>query len=110
MAIGIGDLGLAYQAFKISISVDSNHAESFANLGVLELRKGHVDAARSNFQAVQQLAPHMFEPFYNGALLAYNLGELQEAYELNQKALAAFPEHADSKELHRLLQQHFALL
>ena len=52
----------------------------------------------------------MFEPFYNGALLAYNLGELQEAYELNQKALAAFPEHADSKELHRLLQQHFALL
>ena len=27
VAIGIGDLGLAYQAFKISISVDSNHAE-----------------------------------------------------------------------------------
>ena len=38
VAIGIGDLGLAYQAFKISISVDANHAESYSNLGVLELR------------------------------------------------------------------------
>ena len=37
VAIGIGDLGLAYQAFKIAISVDSSHAESYANLGVLEL-------------------------------------------------------------------------
>ena len=59
VAIGIGDLGLAYQAFKISISVDSSHAESYANLGVLELRKGNVDAARSNYadelQQMEQL-------------------------------------------------------
>jgi tetratricopeptide repeat protein 8 len=34
IAIGIGDLNLAYQAFKIAISVDANHAESFNNLGV----------------------------------------------------------------------------
>ena len=39
VAIGIGDLGLAYQAFKIAISEDSNHAEAYTNLGVLELRK-----------------------------------------------------------------------
>jgi tetratricopeptide repeat protein 8 len=39
LAIGIGDLGLAYQAFKIAVSLDINHAESFNNLGVLELRK-----------------------------------------------------------------------
>jgi tetratricopeptide repeat protein 8 len=32
-------LGLAYQAFKIAISVDPNHAESYNNIGVLELRK-----------------------------------------------------------------------
>ena len=43
IGIGIGDLGLAYQAFKISISNNANHAESFNNLGVLELRKGNVD-------------------------------------------------------------------
>ena len=32
VAIGLGDLGLAYQAFKISISVDSSHAESYLSL------------------------------------------------------------------------------
>ena len=34
VAVGIGDLGLAYQAFKISVSLDSKQAESFNNLGV----------------------------------------------------------------------------
>lgn len=43
IGIGIGDLGLAYQSFKISVSHNANHAESFNNLGVLELRKGNVD-------------------------------------------------------------------
>ena len=59
VAIGIGDLGLAYQGFKIAISVDSNHAEAYANLGVLELRKGNIDAARSNFSTAQELARHV---------------------------------------------------
>jgi len=64
VAIGIGDLGLAYQAFKIAISEDSNHAEAYTNLGVLELRKGNIDAARSNFSTAHTLAPHMFEPCF----------------------------------------------
>ena len=110
VAIGIGDLGLAYQAFKISISVDSNHAESYANLGVLELRKGNIDAARSNFRTVQSIAPHMFEPFFNGALLAYKLGDFQEAYDLASKALEIFPEHHDSMELLKQLRNHFTML
>ena len=45
VAIGIGDLGLAYQAFKIAVSVNANHAESFNNLGVLELRKVRIAGA-----------------------------------------------------------------
>ena len=110
MAIGIGDLGLAYQGFKIAISVDSNHAEAYANLGVLELRKGNIDAARSNFSTAQELAPHMFEPFFNGALLAFKLGDFQEAYTLANKALEAFPDHHDSQELLKLLKQHFTML
>mmetsp|Transcript_14346 Transcript_14346/g.34067 ORF Transcript_14346/g.34067 Transcript_14346/m.34067 type:complete len:509 (-) Transcript_14346:210-1736(-) len=110
VAIGIGDLGLAYQAFKIAISVDSNHVESYANLGVLELRKGNIDAARSNFQTVQEMAPYMFEPFFNGALLAFKLGDFQESYELVMKAILAFPEHTDSHELLRQLRQQFSSL
>ena len=66
---------------------------------MLELRRGNVEAARANFQAAQTHAPQMYEPFYNGALLAYNLGEFQEAFELAQKARDAFPDHTDTLEL-----------
>lgn len=110
MAIGIGDLGLAYQSFKISVSVDGNHAESFNNLGVLELRKGNIDQARSHFHAATRLASHMFEAFFNGALLAFKLGDFQESFELTKQGLEAFPEHSDSQELLKQLKQHFSML
>mmetsp|Transcript_21676 Transcript_21676/g.35870 ORF Transcript_21676/g.35870 Transcript_21676/m.35870 type:complete len:504 (-) Transcript_21676:149-1660(-) len=110
VAIGIGDLGLAYQAFKIAVSIDSNHAPSFNNLGVLELRKGNVEQARSNFQNAARLAPIMFEPFFNGALLAFKLGDFQESYELANKSLNAFPDHSDSHELIKQLRHHFTML
>lgn len=71
VAIGIGDLGLAYQAFKIAVSVDSNHAESYNNLGVLELRKGNLDQARANFQLAESLAGFMFEPSYNRGMCVF---------------------------------------
>jgi tetratricopeptide repeat protein 8 len=90
--------------------VDSNHAESFNNLGILELRKGNVDQARSNFQTALKLAPHMFEPFFNGALVAFKLGDCQESFDMAMKALEAFPDHTDSKELIRQLKKHFTML
>jgi tetratricopeptide repeat protein 8 len=49
VAIGIGDLGLAYQAFKIAVSHNPNHAEAFNNLGVLELRRGNIEQAKNNY-------------------------------------------------------------
>merc|ERR1712070_38798 len=107
-AIGVGDLGLAYQAFKISISCDNTHAESYSNLGVLELRKNNIEQARSNFLQAIQLNPHVFEPVFNAALLAYKLGEFQESYQLVQKSLEIFPAHAESAELLRLLKEHFS--
>lgn len=107
-AIGVGDLGLAYQAFKISISCDNSHSESYSNLGVLELRKNNLDQARSNFLQAIQLNPFIFEPVFNAALLAYKLGEFQESYQLVEKALGIFPEHSESKELMRLLREHFS--
>lgn len=102
--------GTGVQSFKISVSVDGNHSESFNNLGVLELRKGNVDQARSNLHTASRLSPHMFEPFFNGSLLAFKLGEFQESYEMVNSALEAFPEHSDSVELVRQLKQHFTML
>eukprot|EP00479_Gromia_sphaerica_P012225 TRINITY_DN6352_c0_g1_i1.p2 TRINITY_DN6352_c0_g1~~TRINITY_DN6352_c0_g1_i1.p2 ORF type:complete len:92 (-),score=13.72 TRINITY_DN6352_c0_g1_i1:307-582(-) len=40
IAIEIDDINLAQQCFKISITVDPDHAEAYNNLGVLEIRKG----------------------------------------------------------------------
>jgi tetratricopeptide repeat protein 8 len=94
VAVAIGDVGLAYQAFKIAISVDNNHAESYCNLGVsirlqtaeactmarrsytrcgrrdvaqvLEQRKQHLEAARAHFATAHTLGPHLFEPVFDG--------------------------------------------
>ena len=74
LAIGIGDLGLAYQAFKIAVSVDVHHAESFNNLGVLELRKHNPEAARSNFEGAHKLSEFHFEPLFNAVRAARGLG------------------------------------
>ncbi len=62
VAIAIGDIGLAYQTFKIAVSVNPSHAESYNNLGVLELKRGSFEQARSNFQVAERLAPHLHEP------------------------------------------------
>ncbi|KAF0699153.1 Aste57867_10274 [Aphanomyces stellatus] len=110
VAVGIGDLGLAYQAFKIAVSVDSNHAESYNNLGVLELRKGNVEQARAHFQFADSLATFMFEPSYNRALLAYKVGDFQDAYTKVTKALQVYPEHSDSLELKRQLEAFLTMI
>lgn len=50
VAIGIGDLTLAYQCLKIAISINPEHVEAYNNLGVLEYRKGNDDLARNLFK------------------------------------------------------------
>eukprot|EP00798_Chlamydomonas_sp_ICE-L_P015671 gene15671-21775_t len=99
VAIGIGDLSLAYQALKIAVSINPAHSEAYNNLGVLETRKGNDAQARSYFRMGQQETAHTFEVFYNGALTSFKLGDFQESYDLVQKALEAYPEHTESLEL-----------
>jgi tetratricopeptide repeat protein 8 len=104
IAIGIGDPSLAYQAFKIAVSVDSNHAESYCNLGVLDLRKQDLDSAQSMFQTSNNLAPFLYEPSYNAALLAYKRGNLESAYDNVKQALSVYPGHRESGELKSEIQ------
>lgn len=75
VAIGIGDLGLAYQAFKIAVSHNPNHAEAFNNLGVLELRRGNIEQAKNNYLQSSKIATFLFEPCYNASLLMLKKGE-----------------------------------
>lgn len=49
----------------------------------------------------------MYEPTYNSGLLAFKLGEFQEAHTQVTASLAAYPDHTDSQELLKQLKQHF---
>ena len=110
VAVSIGDIGLAYQAFKISVSMDSNHAESYNNLGVLELKKGSFEQARSNFQLAERLGPHLFEPTYNSALICHDVGDLEESRNLVAKVLDMHPEHQHARDLLSQLDRAFTFL
>lgn len=108
VAIGIGDLGLAYQALKVAVAADPAHAEAHNNLAVLELKKGNIELSRAGFREAARLGPHAFEPPFNSALLAHKLGETQEAFDQVNKSLICWPEHTESKELIEILRSRFS--
>ncbi|KAM6274549.1 tetratricopeptide repeat protein 8 isoform 2-T2 [Porphyrio hochstetteri] len=110
VAVGIGDLNLAYQCFKLTLVNNNDYAEAYNNLAVLEMRKGHVEQARALLQTASSLAPHMYEPHFNFAVLSEKVGDLQRSYTAAQKSEAAFPGHVDTQELIKQLKQHFAML
>uniref|UniRef100_A0A3Q0RJB7 Tetratricopeptide repeat domain 8 n=1 Tax=Amphilophus citrinellus TaxID=61819 RepID=A0A3Q0RJB7_AMPCI len=110
VAVGIGDLTLAYQCFKLTLAFNNDHAEAYNNLAVLELRKGHVEQSKAFLQTAASLAPHMYEPHFNLSILSEKIGDLQSSYSAAQKSEDAFPEHVDTQQLLRQLRQHFAVL
>jgi tetratricopeptide repeat protein 8 len=99
IAIGIGDLPLAYQSLKIAITYNGDHYESFNNLGVLEIKKSNLEQAKSNFVLACKNTDFSFEPYYNFAALRYKQGDLDEALKFSIKALEIYPDHFESKEL-----------
>jgi len=105
VAIAAGDFQLAQQALTVATAADPNHAEARTNLGVLEARKGNVGAARTHYAAAQKVGAWMYEPWYNGALLAWRCGDVAGAFSQASKSLQLFPAHADSKELVKLTKQ-----
>ncbi|XP_069049261.1 tetratricopeptide repeat protein 8 isoform X1 [Lepisosteus oculatus] len=110
VAVGIGDLNLAYQCFKLALANNNDHAEAYNNLAVLELRKGRVEQAKAFLQTASSLAPHMYEPHFNFAALSDKVGDLQSSYTAAQKSEVAFPDHVDTQQILKHLRQHFAML
>uniref|UniRef100_A0A3P8UEM5 Tetratricopeptide repeat domain 8 n=1 Tax=Cynoglossus semilaevis TaxID=244447 RepID=A0A3P8UEM5_CYNSE len=110
VAVGIGDLTMAYQCFKLALAFNNDHAEAYNNLAVLELRKGRIDQSKAFLQTAASLAPHMYEPHFNLSILSEKIGDLQSSYTAAQKSENAFPEHVDTQQLLKQLQQHFAEL
>uniref|UniRef100_A0A3Q2QWB3 Tetratricopeptide repeat domain 8 n=1 Tax=Fundulus heteroclitus TaxID=8078 RepID=A0A3Q2QWB3_FUNHE len=110
VAVGIGDLTLAYQCFKLTLAFNNDHAEAYNNLAVLELRKGRIEQSKAFLQTAASLAPNMYEPNYNLSILCEKIGDLQSSYTAAQKSEDAFPEHADTQKLLKQLRHHFAVL
>nr|DBA14647.1 TPA: hypothetical protein GDO54_005582 [Pyxicephalus adspersus] len=109
VAVGIGDLNLAYQCFKLSLANNNDHAEAYNNLAVLEMHKNRFEQARALLQTSAALAPHMYEPHFNFASVSDNVGDLQSSYVAAKKSEAAFPDHVETQQLIKKLQQHFAM-
>ncbi|KAM9646008.1 tetratricopeptide repeat protein 8 [Trichechus inunguis] len=110
VAVGIGDMNLAHQCFRLALVNNNNHAEAYNNLAVLEMRKGHLEQARALLQTASSLAPHLYEPHFNFATVSDKIGDLQRSYVAAKKSEAAFPDHVDTQHLIKQLKQHFAML
>lgn len=65
IGISLGDLGLAYQAFKVAVSVSATHGEALNNIAVLEMRRQKFDVAKSCLSASCDVSTHLFEPLFN---------------------------------------------
>uniref|UniRef100_A0AAY4AQS2 Tetratricopeptide repeat protein 8 n=1 Tax=Denticeps clupeoides TaxID=299321 RepID=A0AAY4AQS2_9TELE len=102
VAVGIGNLPLAYQCFKLALAFNNDHAEAYNNLAVLELRKGRIEQSKAFLQTAASLAPQMYEPPL--------VGDLQSSYAAARKSEEAFPEHVDTQQILKTLKQHFAEL
>jgi lipoprotein NlpI len=65
LGISLGDLGLAYQAFKVAVSINPSHGEALNNIAVLEMRRQKFDVAKACLSSSCDASSHIFEPFYN---------------------------------------------
>jgi tetratricopeptide repeat protein 8 len=108
VAIGIGDLPLAYQSLKIAIALNGDHFEAFNNLEILEIKKRNFEQAKSNFLLAFQNTDFSFEPYYNYAAMRYKQGYLEESLKFSKKSLDIFPEHFDSIELQNKITNEFS--
>ena len=107
VAIIIGDLNLGYQALKIALAYNSEHFEAFNNIGVLEIKKGNYEQAKSNFLRSCNGTQFSFEPYYNYAALRYKQGNNEEALKFAEKSIGIFPQHYESKELIAKINNEF---
>jgi tetratricopeptide repeat protein 8 len=65
VGVSLGDLGLAYQAWKVCVTVKPSHTEALNNIGVLEIRRQKLDVAKANIISSKSMGEHLYEPFYN---------------------------------------------
>lgn len=110
VALCMGESQMAFQCNRLALSSNNSHAESFNNLGIVEMKRSREDMAKAFFQSSYNISPFIYEPHYNSALLADKMGDIQASYNEVRKSLQVFSNHSDSKSLLCTMQQHFILI
>ncbi|XP_076665274.1 tetratricopeptide repeat protein 8 [Andrena cerasifolii] len=108
IALTVGDKTMAAECLKLAIVSDNRHALAYNNLGVIQIRNGNLTAARTYFHAAANIANFIYEPHFNSAYLAYEVGDLQTSYTAVKKSLSAYSGHCDSKTLFKKLERYFS--
>ncbi|XP_061932679.1 tetratricopeptide repeat protein 8 isoform X2 [Apis cerana] len=108
IAITVGDIMMAEECLKLAIVNDNRHALAHNNLGVIQIRNGNITAARTYFHAAANIANFIYEPHFNSAYLAYEIGDLQTSYIAIKKSLNTYPNHYDSRTLLNKLERYFS--
>ncbi|CAD5225460.1 unnamed protein product [Bursaphelenchus okinawaensis] len=108
IAFGNGDILLAERCLRIALASNPDHAESLCNLGIIKMRTGYLDQAKNLFQTATKKAPHLFEAYFNLALLCYQIGQYYESYTAVKQSLEQFADHEPSKILLSYLQKMFS--
>ena len=70
---------------------------------MLEIKKGNLTQAKSNFLLACKNTDFSFESYYNYAILKYKNGDLEESLKYLTKSLVIYPNHFESKELSKTI-------
>jgi predicted CXXCH cytochrome family protein len=103
-----GAFAAAYQELVSAELVDADRPEAHLNLGLLDLRRRHLDEAEAEYQAALRLDPRFVPAMVNLADLDRARGQDQRGAELLRQAMAIEPNNGDIRHALGLLlvRQH----
>ncbi|WP_271254624.1 O-linked N-acetylglucosamine transferase, SPINDLY family protein [Pseudanabaena sp. Chao 1811] len=99
-----GKLDAAIELFQIAISLDSDLADAYYNLGIAQSERGDIDQALLNFQTTVTLNPNHANGLYNLGLTLVKLGKPEQAIAYYSQSLAILP---DDTQTHHALGNAF---
>ena len=110
VGIAVGDLNLAYQAFRIAATLNTSNALALTNVGVLESRMGKATLARGSYARAARASPHVYEARFNSAVSAFLAGQYETSFGHVTESKCVFPEHPESEVMLAQLHQLFLLI
>ena len=93
---GLGKLDEAIEAYKKAISVKSDSAKAYNNMGVALKEQQKLDEAIEAYKKAFEINPEYAEAYYNMGVILQQQSKLDKALEAYKKALSINPNDADA--------------